>query len=229
MKTAAILLAAGQSVRMGRDKALLTLRGETLVERHLRQLRHIGIAGAVVVTNRQNDHEIHHRTGADTILQAGQTMSEAVLTGLNALPHADAVWAVCVNDIVSDQDYVRLSQSAAAPPSITVPTRRLERTFHGGYLYLADDERHVRAIIEKPAGGCPPGAAANIMIHRILGRLLLDRLRIALAAGVEYEAAINRLIVSGIPVTAVPLEFWIAIKTPDDFERARTLLESAVQ
>ena len=38
----AILLAGGASRRMGREKPLLEADGETLISRHLRQLRQIG-------------------------------------------------------------------------------------------------------------------------------------------------------------------------------------------
>jgi NDP-sugar pyrophosphorylase family protein len=225
VNTAAILLAGGRSLRMGCDKTALELNGETLVERHLRQLREIGIANAIVVCHKDNEMAIQGRTGGTTVRQTGHNMSSAVLSGLQAVPTAGAVWAVCVNDVVGDADYRRLAEFPTGAESIVVPTRVLERVFGGGYLELSNNRTHVRAIIEKPVGGCPPGTMANIMIHRITGRELLSRLSDELAAGQEYEPVVNSLIRSGIPVSAVPLDFWIAIKTPEDFERARELLQ----
>ena len=82
----------------------------------------------------------------------------------------------------------------------------------------------MRRIVEKPQGGCPAGAAANIMIHQIFGRRLLTRLRSLLSSGIEYETAVNELIESGTTVIAVPIRWWVAIKTPHDIARCQAAL-----
>jgi molybdopterin-guanine dinucleotide biosynthesis protein A len=99
----AILLAGGRSERVGIDKPTLHLNGEMLVERHLRQLRGAGVTEAVIVCHLGNEALIRARTGAQTVLQRGGSMSSAVLTGMQQT-EAHSICAVCVNDIVSDED-----------------------------------------------------------------------------------------------------------------------------
>jgi NDP-sugar pyrophosphorylase family protein len=215
----AILLAGGRSERLGIDKPTLELNGEMLVERHLRQLRTGGVNNAVIVCHPENEERIRARTGAQTVLQRGDSMSSAVLTGLNQTD-SNSICAVCVNDMVSDEDYRQLLALNGPDGTILIPTFALERNFSGGFLELGPDNRAVRRIVEKSHEGCPAGAAANIMIHQIFGPQLLARLKSLLSNGTEYETAINSLIGKGTSVIAVPIHWWIAIKTPDDIARA---------
>lgn len=223
MEVRGILLAAGRSIRMGRDKTALTLDGESLVERHVRQLRGAGIEDLIAVCNPDNQRAISMQV--PSVLQCGDGMSGAVLTGLESSPQHDCLWLVCVNDVVPDADYQRMASRTATPGSILIATRVLEHTFDGGMLTLQPDSLRVDAITEKPPGGCPPGSSANIMIHRISGAAVLASLRQDLTAGIDYESAVNRLIAKGIAAWAVPMNFWIAIKTPEDYRRAMALLQ----
>ena len=215
----AILLAGGRSERLGSDKPTLEINGEMLVERHLRQLRTGGVKNTVIVCHPGNEERIRARTGAQTVLQRGDSMSSAVLTGLNQTD-SNSICAVCVNDIVSDEDYRQLLALNGPDGTILIPTVPLERSFSGGFLELGPANRAVRRIVEKPHSGCPAGAAANIMIHQIFGPELLARLKSLLSNGTEYETAINSLIEKSTSVIAVPIRWWIAIKTPDDIARA---------
>ena len=219
----ALLLAAGRSERLGIDKPTLQLNGEMLVERHLRQLRAAGVSDVVIVCHPGNEALIRARTGVKTVLQRGDSMSSAVLTGIHQT-EADSICVVCVNDIVSDEDYRQLFTLNGRDGSILIPTVPLERSFPGGCLEIMPDSQVVRRIVEKPQGGCPVGAAANIMIHQIFGRKLLARLKSLLSSGMEYETAVNELIESGTAVIAVPIHSWVAIKTPDDIARCKAAL-----
>jgi len=219
----AILLAGGRSDRVGIDKPTLQLNGEMLVERHLRQLRAAGLRKAVIVCHPGNEPLIRARTGVKTALQRGGSMSSAVLTGMQQTK-ARSICAVCVNDIVSDEDYQQLFALSHREGTILIPTVPLERSFTGGYLELNPDTKAVRRIVEKPHGGCPAGAAANIMIHQIFGRSLLTRLKSLLSDGIDYETAVNKLIESGTTVIAVPMRWWVAIKTPGDIARCQAAL-----
>lgn len=219
----AILLAGGRSERVGIDKPTLQLNGEMLVERHLRQLRAAGLRKAVVVCHPGNEPLIRARAGVKTVLQRGGSMSSAILTGVQQTK-ARSICAVCVNDIVSDEDYQQLFALSHREGTILIPTVPLKRSFPGGYLELNPVTRAVRRIIEKPQGGCPAGAAANIMLHQIFGRSLLTRLKSLLSDGIDYETAVNKLIESGTTVIAVPIRWWIAIKTPRDIARCQSSL-----
>jgi NDP-sugar pyrophosphorylase family protein len=213
-EVAGILLAGGRSIRLGRDKPTLMIEGETLVQRHVRQLRVAGVKHIVAVCNPDNEPAI--RAFTPTVLQRGSNMSAAVLTGLQEIAGAESVWTVCVNDLICDDAYARIAAISLAPEGIATPTVPLARRFDGGCLEILDGR--VRRIIEKPPGGCPPGAAANIMVHRIAGRELVVRLAKLLESGVEYEGAINALIEQGARVVPVPIDSWRAIKTPADLD-----------
>ncbi len=229
MKSMAILLAGGASRRMRRDKPLLELNGETLVARHWRQLRQVGIREAIVICNRGNreglTQALASHTGPQFVLQEGGDMTRAVRIGLRAAAATETLYVVCVNDLILDSDYAKIEACGGQGADIAIPARILDRTFIGGYLELVPRNRRVRVIVEKPAGGCPPGSAANIMVHRIAGRAWIERLAAHLDSGDPYEAALNRLISAGAAAMAVWVDFWIAIKTPADFERARRRLE----
>src|SRR5262249_45747402 len=121
----AILLAAGRSERVGIDKPTFKLNGEMLVERHLRQLRAAGVDDATIVCHSGNEALIRARTGAQTALQHGDSMSSAVLTGIHQT-EADSICVVCVNDIVSDEDYRQLFMVNGRDGSILIPTVPLE-------------------------------------------------------------------------------------------------------
>lgn len=216
----AILLAGGRSLRAGFDKPTFELHGETLVERHLRQLRTVGARQSLVVCNARNEAAIRARTGAPTVVQRGDSMSAAILTGIEDAD-ADAICAVCVNDIVGDEDYARIFAYPCPEGTMAIPSIPLDRDFPGGCLDLNGATGAVRRLVEKPAGGCPVGAPANVMIHRIRGRQLVHRLASLLRGGAEYEAAVNQLIREGVGVAAVPIGSWVAIKTPGDLARAR--------
>lgn len=82
--TAAILLAAGESTRMGQPKALLPWGGVTLIEYHVRQLSEAGVGEIVVVLGHAADEireqvpniarvivNLHYNEGRATSLQAG--------------------------------------------------------------------------------------------------------------------------------------------------------------
>ena len=82
--TAAILLAAGESTRMGRPKALLHWGGMTLIEYQVRQLSEAGVDEIVVVLGHAADEirtrvpdtarivvNLHYKDGRATSLRAG--------------------------------------------------------------------------------------------------------------------------------------------------------------
>jgi len=86
---AGLILAAGESSRMGRDKALLTYRGRTFLETIVSTLREAGIARVVVVLG-YHAEEIRNTVRLDDIevvvnfeYQRGQTSS--LQAGLGAL------------------------------------------------------------------------------------------------------------------------------------------------
>lgn len=225
----AILLAGGSSRRMGQDKALLQVNGEALAARHVRQWRSLGIQNGIVVCNPANRNTLRRELAGkglrlEFVLQAGEGMSGAVRTGIEAASGAGVLYLVCANDLILDSDYLKIEDCGRKGADVVIPSRILDRSFVGGRLELHAEARQVRAIVEKPPGGCPVGSAANIMVHRIAGQGLIRRLADYLDAGEEYETALNHVIGQGATAWVAWLDFWMAIKTPQDFDLARRLL-----
>src|ERR1700722_1536373 len=92
-----ILLAAGESRRMGRNKLLLLLEGEPLVRRACRRGLAAGLDPLIVVLGHESERVQEALTGLDCRFsvnaEAGGPMSGSLHCGLRALP-ADAEGAV---------------------------------------------------------------------------------------------------------------------------------------
>jgi molybdenum cofactor cytidylyltransferase len=129
MKTAAIVLAAGQATRFGECKQLVRLDGKPLLEHVLDNLRRSTIDDVVVVLGAHAD-EIRaqvHFAGERVVLNPDYTegMSTSIQAGLRALPpDADAAMIV-----LGDQPFVSprtlnalLDESRGAPSNVIVPT-----------------------------------------------------------------------------------------------------------
>ncbi|MFG1861075.1 NTP transferase domain-containing protein [Microbispora bryophytorum] len=218
----AILLAGGSGTRLGRDKATVRLGGETLLQRHMRQAARAGVHRFLVIANPGNLQQIKADVAATgyrdvkVCLQEGLTADGAALTGLRRVRTAGSVFVSGITDMVPDDTYERL---AACPSPIAVTTAVLQSTFIGGMLTLGPDFRVTR-IVERPAGGCPPGAWANIWVHRINGTRLVRELTATLADLGYYEVSMSVLFARGHQGMAVPVEQWVPIKTPETIHQA---------
>jgi len=132
---AGLILAAGKSSRMGRDKALLDFRGRTFLETVIKTLREAGIERIAVVLG-YHAEEIRKATnleGVEVVLnpeyQRGQTSS--LQGGLRALdsPNLEAV-ILCLVDhpAVSATTVRKLTQSfQQSPTPLVIPTHQGQR------------------------------------------------------------------------------------------------------
>ncbi|HEY0947577.1 MAG TPA: molybdenum cofactor guanylyltransferase [Opitutaceae bacterium] len=77
MRFAGVVLVGGASRRMGRDKALLTLGGETLLARQVRVLREAGAGVVFIAGRRERRHEL-----AGTRFVADAPGAEGPIAGL---------------------------------------------------------------------------------------------------------------------------------------------------
>jgi molybdenum cofactor cytidylyltransferase len=88
-RTAAILLAGGESTRMGRPKPLLVWGNETLVEYQVRQLRDAGCDPVVVVLGAHEDavRPLVHSAGAQAVINElyAEGRASSVRVGAGAL------------------------------------------------------------------------------------------------------------------------------------------------
>lgn len=184
--TTAILLAAGRSQRFGRDKPTFVIGGESLAQRCLRQASAAGVDQFIIVANRDNHRLLREQANAvaprrvTICIQNGDEAPASVLTGLAATQDNDVVLC-CTNDLVPGDTYLRILSTGHSAPALTVTTTTLKWVFTGGMLDL-DGHGCLRQIIEKPVGGCPPGAAVNIFIHRYFGATAISQLTSTLGA-----------------------------------------------
>ena len=99
-QAAAILLAGGESRRMGRPKPLLDWGGETLIEYQVRQLREAGCRPVIVVLGHEADavRPAVKRAGGLAVINElyREGRASSVRVGAAALPE-DATAAVVVN------------------------------------------------------------------------------------------------------------------------------------
>lgn len=132
---AGLILAAGESSRMGRDKALLLYRGQTFLDTIVSTLRAGGIGHIIVVLGHHAD-EIRKEArleGAEVVVNAqyqlGQTSS--LKAGLAALgdPEIEAVLLCLVDHPAVRSGTVRAMIEAFRPhhPAVIIPSYRGQR------------------------------------------------------------------------------------------------------
>lgn len=132
MTIAAILLAAGESTRMGRPKALLHWRSTTLIEYQVRELRAAGVDDLVVVLGHDADAirpyvEEDAEIVVNEAYRAGRASS--LRAGAAALPDSADPIVVLSVDQPRTQQTVRatLEAHARGGASITIPAYRGHR------------------------------------------------------------------------------------------------------
>ncbi len=152
----AVLPAAGLSSRMGRPKLLLSLGGQTIIERVVRTLTEAGVHAVTVVGPEQVElAEAAKSAGADVVLLAEQTpdMRASVLAGLDWIerrfhPQPADPWLLIPADHPTlNGAIIQQLRAAPAPCSIRIPTYQGQR----GHPVLID-WKHVAAIRQLPAG-----------------------------------------------------------------------------
>lgn len=234
MTAGLVLLAGGRGSRLGRDKALLRMGGESFLERHLRQARLAGIGQAIVVANEFNYSALTEliRSAHPTtrvVLQKVAAAEGAICSGLEATAHTvDEVFLSCVNDIVPDDVYVRLKNALGLISSGVVATSTtLEWPFVGGRLRVEAD--CLRYIEERPAGGCVPGDDVNIFMHAFRGRSAVNDLLVALRSHQPYESILNDMLTRGLAGLIVRTDKWVGVKVASDLARVEQLFSVCVQ
>ena len=128
----AILLAAGESTRMGRTKALLPWAGTTLIEYQVRELRAAGVEDVAVVLGHDwlrvremlasNVQPWHARVVVNEAYREGRASS--LRAGAAALPDSADPIVVLSVDQPRPREIVRalLEAHASGGASITIPT-----------------------------------------------------------------------------------------------------------
>ena len=127
----AILLAAGESTRMGRPKALLPWRDTTLIEYQVRELRAAGVVRVVVVLGHEADAIRPYVEGAGVAVNEAyrEGRASSLRAGAGALPGSAGPIAVLSVDQPRTEQIVRavIEAHAQSGASITIPTYRGHR------------------------------------------------------------------------------------------------------
>jgi molybdenum cofactor cytidylyltransferase len=161
---AGLILAAGESSRMKRDKALLTYRGRTFVETLTLNLRHAGIENIAVVLGHHAE-EIKHAVnlaGVRVVLnpdyQRGQTSSlQAGITALEGLSPEGVV--LCLVD-----------HPAVSAEIIGTLKTRFERDRPPAVIPILNGQRGHPVLISHTLFAeilaLPPGGGANTVLRK---------------------------------------------------------------
>ena len=161
----AILLAAGESRRMGQLKALLPWQGDTLLGCQVSSLLQAGISQVVVVLGHKRDRLLPLLEGQDRVFpvfnpdyQAGKTTS--IKTGLRARQAADAQTLVLLNvdqPRTSETISTLLSKHESSNCLITIPVFQgkgghpiiLDDSLLPELLEIAEASQGIRAVVRK--------------------------------------------------------------------------------
>lgn len=133
---AALILAGGESRRMGSPKAALTIAGETFVGRLVRLLREVGIEEVLVVTG--PDHAATRDALEGTVAELIQTAAPqrgpigSIATGIEALGEQRTSGGLLVAPvdhpaIAASTLTAILTQAQRGPEAIVVPTHEGQR------------------------------------------------------------------------------------------------------
>lgn len=220
-RVAAVVLAAGASVRMGRNKLLLTLGGETVVRRAVRTAWAAGLDPVVVVTGHERDaveaalHGLPCRTVFNSEHARGQHTSVgagvAALAGDSAPPKAVAPEA---------------NPPAAAPPASAPPADRCTAAI----VILADmpfvTADMLRAVAERHAATGAPVVASRYGGETIAPPILYDRRLFGELTRMDRRC--GRQVVQRHRADAVevdwPEEMMRDLDRPSDYANARSTL-----
>ena len=195
---AAIVLAAGASVRMGRNKLLLELGGESLVRRAARRAVGAGMSPVVVVTGHERgavEAELHG-IGCRSVFNGEHAMGQHTSVGAGVA----AVGAGCAGAMVVLADM----------PFVTVAMLRA----------VADRYRETGAALVLSRYGGETIAPPMLYDRSLFGELLRMDRRCGREVARRHGAA--------AAVVDWPAEALRDLDTPEEYERARVEVEGVV-
>lgn len=221
-RVAAVVLAAGASVRMGRNKLLLTLGGETVVRRAARTAAAAGLDPVVVVTGHEREaveaalHGLPCRTVFNSEHARGQHTS--VGTGVAAL----------AGDTDPPAAPSAAAPPAAAPQAAAPPADRCTAAI----VILADmpfvTADMLRAVAERHAATGAPVVASRYGGETIAPPILYDRRLFGELTRMDRRC--GRQVVQRHRADAVevdwPEEMMRDLDRPSDYANARSALSA---
>ncbi|MGI8913662.1 MAG: NTP transferase domain-containing protein [Chloroflexota bacterium] len=224
----AVVLAGGANSRFWplREKSLLTLMGQSLLQRHLAALAAAGIEEGVIVGTAANYAQLAAEAAAlpsptmhVVVQEEPRGMGDAILAALRTLPAATArpLLVTQVHDLIAGDLLGRIVTAYQANPRRSyLVAYRAHAYFPGGYFRLEGDR--VVELVEKPGASNTPSDLVSIVIrlHRDTAGLA-QALTAAYAAGGpddHYERAIGRQMGDHEHALVIHEGAWAAIKYP---------------
>lgn len=235
MLRTAVILAAGRGTRMGaltaaRPKPLLTVRGQSLIERIVRGFAAAGITRAVIVTGYLGAQiEAALGDGRHLGVELAYCRQDRAEGTARALLLAQPLigpgaFALSWSDVlVAPSFYAEiLAAFASHPCAVSVAVNDIDDPWRGAAVYV-DDAWRVTKLEEKPPRGTATTRWNNAGIF--VCDPLIWRYAAALPASPrgEYELpqAVSRMVQDGCDVRAVPIRgFWSDVGTPEDLATA---------
>lgn len=220
-----VLLCGGVGKRMHpirKDKFLLNFLGETLLERHVRFARELGLNDFVVVGNNSNIEKIKNvckNIGAkfDFVVQTNQNgMAGALISAEEAIRN-DEILVVKPTDIVEKTAYEKIiNESRSGDYDSYILGHVVDKYFPGGYLSINENDE-IKDIVEKPGEGNEPSNLINIVlhVHKRAGDLLKYMKETKRDVDDVYEYSMKKMLERGYRFKVVKYNgFWTAISYP---------------
>ncbi len=160
--SAVILLGGGASSRFApfQEKNLFSFLGKSLVEHQVARYKKKGLGKIIVVTNQENFSQIKkiarkEDKKIEVVIQRGEGMAGAVLTGLSFLKESQPVLIANMNDLFDESFFENFSKTLKQKGKINLLIGYYcPSYFPGGYLILKG--KRVLGVIEKPGEGKEP-------------------------------------------------------------------------
>jgi len=223
-----VFLCGGVGRRMSplsEDKFLLKFLGKTLLECQIEQARRAGLKEFIIIGSPSNIDKIKAITQSISGASFAFAVQEKLLGMANALESAqnilsdEPIIVVNPNDVFGSTAYADIMAEYQRDSATSyIFAYETKEYFPGGYLVVNED-REVKAIIEKPGRGNEPSNLVNMVVHlHTQPRKFLECIATtATSADDVYEQALNKLIGEGYKVKATRYNgFWKAIKYPWD-------------
>jgi dTDP-glucose pyrophosphorylase len=221
-----VFLCGGVVKRMSplcEDKFLLRFVGKLLLEYQIEQARRAGLKEFIIIGSPSNMNKIKAITQGISGASFAFAVQEKPLGMANALESAqnilsdEPIIVVNPNDVFESTAYADIVEEYQRDSATSyIFAYETKEYFPGGYLVLNED-REVKASLEKPGRGNKPSNLVNMVIHlHTQPRKFLECIAtVAISADDVYEQALNKMIREGYKVKAMRYNgFWGLLNTP---------------
>jgi molybdenum cofactor cytidylyltransferase len=225
-----VVLAAGESSRMGQHKLLLPLAGQPLVRRVAGAILNAGFDDVLVVVGHEHARVVGALEGLNVRhvvnLEYASGMGSSFRTAVAALPDSEAaMFALADQPLLAAGDYRRVLDAYLAGLK-SGPSHGFEPQ-EGGTSIPPTPLRPARQNVRGPASAGPsPGIVCVRYGDVTAPPHLFDRRYFAELARLEHGARpVLQRHADDTTILQLSPELLLDIDTPDDYERAKALVD----